>query len=180
MKQKITQNVDIPQGVKCEYSNQYLICTKDSLSSQRKIVIPKVDILIKDNKIILDCIKGNKKTYKIIMSNIAHIKNLFKGLNEPFSYELESCNVHFPMTMKVESDQLVINNFLGEKTPRKAKILPEVKVDIKGQKIIVSSHNREAAGQTAANFEKATRVTGRDRRIYQDGIFITKKPGRSL
>ncbi len=58
--------------------------------------------------------------------------------------------------------------------------LPEAKVDIKGTSITVSSSNIEAAGQTAANLEKATRLTGRDRRIFQDGIFITEKPGRKI
>ena len=102
---------------------------------------------------------------------------MFKGINEKFAYKLEACNVHFPMTLKIEGNKLAINNFLGEKTPRHAEILPNVDVDIKGQVITLTSHDKEAAGQTAANFEKATKVRNRDRRIFQDGIYITQKPG---
>jgi large subunit ribosomal protein L6 len=80
------------------------------------------------------------------------------------------------MTLKVEGSKLAINNFLGEKKPRFAEILPNVNVDIKGQNITVSSPDKEAAGQTAANFEKATKVKNRDRRIFQDGIYIVEKP----
>ncbi len=69
---------------------------------------------------------------------------------------------------------------MGETTERIAKILPNVKVDIKGSAVTVSSNNIEAAGQIAANLEKATRLTGRDRRIFQDGIFITSKCGRAI
>ena len=79
------------------------------------------------------------------------------------------------MTLKIKNNELIINNFLGEKVPRKATIFPNVEVEIKGNIIKVSSIDKEAAGHTAANMEKATKVKKRDRRIFQDGIFITKK-----
>ena len=52
----------------------------------------------------------------------------------------------------------------------------EVKVD--KENIEIKSDNIERAGQSAANIEKGTKVRNKDRRIYQDGIFITEKPGR--
>ena len=84
------------------------------------------------------------------------------------------------MNVKADNEKVIIKSFLGETTERVAKILPNVKLEIKGTNITVSSSNIEAAGQTAANLEKATRLTGRDRRIFQDGIFITEKPGRII
>ena len=81
------------------------------------------------------------------------------------------------MTLKIEGNKLAVNNFLGEKIPRYAYILPNVEVQIKGSLITILSTDKEAAGQTAANFEKATKVTNRDRRIFQDGIYIHDKPG---
>ena len=47
---------------------------------------------------------------------------MFSGLQNKFVYKLEACNVHFPMTIKIEQGFLIINNFLGEKIPRKAKM----------------------------------------------------------
>jgi len=84
------------------------------------------------------------------------------------------------MNVKIVDDKIIIKSFLGETTERVAKIASGAKVDIKGSKITVSSENIESAGQTAANLEKATRLTGRDRRIFQDGIFITSKCGREI
>jgi len=178
MRRKITQKLEIPEGITCEYNNGILKCKKDSQELSKEINIPQVKVAIAGNTITLECEKGNQKTYKIIMAFIAHLKNLFSGLEEKFVYKLEAANVHFPMTTKIEGDKVVINNFLGEKVPRYAKILPGSEVEIKGQQITVTSASKESAGQTAANLEKATKVKGRDRRIYQDGIFISEKPRR--
>ena len=176
MKTKLIEKMQIPEGIKCTFDNNILICQKDKVSLERKILIPKVKINVSGNEISFHSEKGNKIEFKIIKANLAHLKNIFDGLQNKFMYVLEACNVHFPMTLKVEKNKLVINNFLGEKTPRYAEILPEVNVEIKGQKITVSSHSKELAGQTAANIEKATRVRNRDRRVFQDGIYLTEKP----
>ena len=82
------------------------------------------------------------------------------------------------MTLKVDGKKLVINNFLGEKTPRFARIEENVDVEVKGPKVTVSSHDIEAAGRTVSLIERATNVRNRDRRVFQDGIFLTERPGR--
>lgn len=177
MKTQILEKIDIPSGVECEYKDKILICKKNSTELKRKINIPNVTISLKDDSIIFTSKKATKQEKKTITSYLYHIKNIFEGLEKKFLYKLESCNVHFPMTLKVEGNKLIINNFLGEKTPRYAEILPNVDVQIKGNSISISAHDKEAAGQTSANFEKATKVSNRDRRIFQDGIYITEKPG---
>jgi len=86
------------------------------------------------------------------------------------------------MTVEYKSkDKIaIIKNFLGEKIPRKVKIPNEVNVDVNKDIIKISSINKELAGQTAANFEKSTFISLRDRRVFQDGIFITNKAGREI
>ncbi len=180
MKTKINEKILIPEGIICEYESGILKCKKGSSETVRKIELRQTDLKIKNNEIVLECKKGNKNNFKIIKSAVAHINNMLNGLEEKFVYKLEACNVHFPITMKIDSGKLVITNFLGEKTPRIAKIFPGANVEIKGPQITITSHDREAAGKTAANMEKATKIKARDRRIYQDGIFITSKPGRKM
>ncbi|MFH1802592.1 MAG: 50S ribosomal protein L6 [archaeon] len=180
MKHQILEKVEIPEGISCQYVDGVLKCTKDSKILERKIAIPGTEVKVEGKEVILECKKGNKNHFKSIMSAMAHIDNIFTGLQEPFVYKLESCNVHFPMTIKSEGDKVTINNFLGEKVPRYAKILPGVDVKIQGPQITVSSDSRDAAGQTAANLEKATKLRGRDRRIFQDGIYLVEKPRRKM
>jgi len=176
MKTKITEQIEIPQGISCEISGKILKFKKDGNELLKKIDVPGLNVSLKDNKITLECEKGNKNDFKTIKSYVAHLKNVFTGLQSEYIYKLESCNVHFPVTIKVEGDKVAITNFLGEKTSRFAKILPGVKVEVKGQKITVSSRDKDLAGQTAANLERATRIKNRDRRIFQDGIFLTERP----
>lgn len=179
MRNKINEKIQLGEGVSCEYTDNILKFKKGSVELERTINIPIINIRVKDNELILEATKGNKIQYKRIKSQIAHIKNLIRGLNNEFVYELEACNVHFPMTLKVVGDKVLINNFLGEKQPRSAIITKGVKVEINGVKVIVKSNDLESAGQTAANLEKATKIKGRDRRVFQDGVYIVKKPERA-
>lgn len=179
-KQNLSQIVPIPSGIECTYKEDILKCKKDQLELEKRLYAPTINLKISDKEVAIKCKKGNKKDYKKLMTFQSHIKNIFRGLTENFAYHLEICNVHFPMTVKVEKDKLAINNFLGEKVPRFAQILPNVEVKVQGNKIIVSSHDKEAAGQTVSNIEQATKVKDRDRRIYQDGIHLVSKPGRKL
>ncbi len=178
MKFQITEKVEIPEGISCSYENKVLKCVKGSLEISRIVNLPKAEVKVDEKFIVLSCKKSTKKERKTIMSFLAHIKNIFAGLDKKFVYKLQAVNVHFPITLKVEGENLLINNFLGEKNPRTAKILSDVNVEVKGQEITISSKNKEAAGQTATNFEKATKIKRRDRRVFQDGIYIVEKPSR--
>ncbi|MBS3066142.1 50S ribosomal protein L6 [Candidatus Pacearchaeota archaeon] len=178
MKSEITEKIGIPEGIHCSYKDNLFTCKKNSIELSRKISLPGIPVRIEDNSIIFHSYKANKNERKIINSYTKHIKNLFQGLDEKYTYKLEACNVHFPMSVKIEGDIISVSNFLGEKIPRYAKILPNVDVQIKGAIITVTSNDKEAAGQTAANIEKVAHVRNRDRRVFQDGIYITQKPER--
>ena len=82
---------------------------------------------------------------------------------------------HFPINVSAKGKEIEINNFTGEKKPRKAEIVGNTKVEIKGKEIILKGINKEEIGQTAANLEKATKIKNRDQRVFQDGIYLTEK-----
>ena len=108
----------------------------------------------------------------------AHIKNMIKGVSEGFVYTLKICSSHFPMSVSVSGNKLEVKNYLGEKVPRVLNLVENVKVTINGEEVVVESSDKELAGQTAANIELLTRRSGFDRRVFQDGIYITEKAGK--
>jgi large subunit ribosomal protein L6 len=82
------------------------------------------------------------------------------------------------MQVNVEDEGVVIENFLGEKAPRRAPIHGNTDVSVDGEELTLSGPDIEAVGQTAADIEQLTRVTDKDVRVFQDGVYITQKPNR--
>jgi len=85
---------------------------------------------------------------------------------------------HFPMQVDVEGEEVVIENFLGEKAPRRTQIHGDTEVEIDGEQVRLDGPSIEDVGQTAADIEQLTRVTDKDVRVFQDGVYITQKPNR--
>lgn len=103
----------------------------------------------------------------------AHIRNFNQGTQEEYSKELQVIYAHFPVTIEVKNSTVYIKNFLGEKQPRVANIHGNAKVEVNGQTIKIKGHNKEDVGQTANNLRRATRITNKDNRIFQDGIYYS-------
>jgi ribosomal protein L6P/L9E len=58
------------------------------------------------------------------------------------------------------------------------KVTGNIEVEIKPPVIKIKSHDIEAAGRAASRLERGSLIKYRDRNKFQDGIFITKKPGK--
>ena len=106
---------------------------------------------------------------------------MVRGINSGFEYRLKAVYSHFPMTLKVDGNIMTITNLFGEKVPRSAN-LPwtpsEVQVRVENKvDVIVTGADREKVGQTAANIERACKIRKRDRRVFQDGIYIVSMDG---
>ena len=135
---------------------------------------------IEGNKIIFNVVKATKREKTLLGSFESHTKNMVQGVQEPFVYKLKICSGHFPMSVNVSGKEFVIKNFLGESVPRKLTLNEEAQVKVDGTEIIVTSTNKEIAGQTAASIETLCRITDRDRRIFQDGCYMIEKAGKAI
>ncbi len=180
MKKEIIKEIEIPEGVEVKFEEDELIVKGPEGENRRKFEKRIFEIEVKPDKVVLYHKKATKKEKKMINTSAAHIKNMIAGVQKKFEYRLKACFSHFPITIEIKEGKALIKNFLGEKIPREVEIPQGVEVKVNGQNISIYSCNKELAGQTAADFEKATKVPRRDRRVFQDGIFITHKAGREI
>jgi large subunit ribosomal protein L6 len=179
-RKKLIQEIEIPDGVEVEIKGGEISIKGPEGENSRKFDMRKIKLEKKDGKIILENPAVTRKDKRKINTMTAHLKNMIAGVQKKFEYKLKICSVHFPITVEIKGNKALIKNFLGEKTPRKCPIPKGAEVDITKDIIITKSVNREIAGQAAANFETATRVRNRDRRVFQDGIFIINKIGKEM
>lgn len=180
MKKELFVEIEIPEGVEVGIEGSEVKVKGAEGEVKREFNFRGLEVRKEDKKIVIGNKKSTKKEKKMMNTNAAHIRNMIKGVQEKFEYKMKIVFSHFPMTVDVQGNEAVIKNFLGEKVPRKVKIPEGAEVKIEGQEVTITSADREVAGQAAANFETATKIRNRDNRIFQDGIYITKKPGREI
>lgn len=181
MKKELYKTIEIPEGVNVEITQDEIKATGPKGESRREIRLPALIHIKKEgSNVQIGGPKISKKEKKIMNTLAAHIKNLIQGVTETFEYQLKVCSSHFPMTVTVSGDKAEVKNFLGEKIPRKVSLPKGVNVEVKKDLITITSTDKELAGQAAANLERSTKVGKRDRRVFQDGIFIIQKAGRDI
>jgi len=176
----ITEKIEIPEGVTVEIAGTLMKAKGPKGENERAFSHYKIDISKDDKVVTLHSKKPTKREKTMLYSFAAHIRNLLEGVHSGFTYKVKVCSSHFPMTVSVEQDEVVIKNFLGEKIPRKSKIMPGVDAKVDGNMIILEGIDKENTSITAARIEQSTRITNRDRRIFQDGCFIVEKAGKPI
>jgi large subunit ribosomal protein L6 len=170
----------VPEGVKVQVERGVVTVSAGEKMLSKKLDHPAVEMVVEGSKMILKCDYDSRKAKRLINTYVSHLKNLFSGLEQDFVYRLKVCSSHFPMDVSVSGDEVVIKNFLGERKSRRAKIVRKSEVEINGDVITITAPDKEAAGQTAANIENATRTRKKDRRRFQDGIYMMTKAGVDL
>lgn len=175
LEEGITEEVEIPKGMQASLEGQTLKVKGPKGETEKKFSNKDVDITIEKDNVLLKTKNRKKKVKSAVYTMSSLVSNLFKGVEKGYKYELEIVYSHFPMNVAVKDNRIQINNFLGRKQPNYSILVGSTKAEIKGNHITLTGINKEHVGQSAANLEKATRVTGKDRRVYQDGIYIIKK-----
>ncbi|MDD2837091.1 MAG: 50S ribosomal protein L6 [Methanothrix sp.] len=175
MVKEIARTVEIPEGVAVTVDGSTVKVKGPKGEVSRQLCYPMIDITKEDSRLIVNSRLDRKQHRAMVGTLAAHISNMIAGVSRGYEYKMKVVYSHFPIQLKEASNELIINNFLGERKSRSAKILPGAKVEIGKDEVTITGIDKEQVGQTMANIEQATRVHGFDIRIFQDGIYLVDK-----
>jgi large subunit ribosomal protein L6 len=175
----IEKSVDIPEDIEVVLEGRKIIVKGPKGEVSRDFSSPRFDDYItleKEGNLIKITSENETRKMKAMVGTIAaHVKNMITGVKNGYKYVLKINYVHFPITVEVKDDKVIIKNFLGEKGQRIAKIVGDTKIEVKASDMIITGIDKESVGQTAANIEQVCKIKRKDIRVFQDGIFIYQK-----
>lgn len=169
------KTVDLPSGVSASIKGRALQMKGPNGTASKEFNRIPVDVEVKGSQVKVTPFTGKKKD--VISANTVSsiVRGLVHGVTKGYEYKMKVVFAHFPVTVKVKDDNILVENFMGERSPRVAKILEGCKVTTDGDDIIIKGTSLEQIGQTAANVEQATRIKRKDQRIFLDGIYVYEK-----
>jgi len=170
--------LEIPAEVTAEMDHLDLTVEGPNGSVSRRLWFPDVSVTVEGDQVVIESDATDAKTTATMGTFESHVENMFHGVLEGWEYHMQVHYSHFPMQVKVEGDEVVISNFLGERAPRRTPILGDTEVRVDGEELALTGPDKEAVGQTAGSIEQLTRVTDKDTRVFQDGVYIVEKPGK--
>jgi large subunit ribosomal protein L6 len=179
--------IEIPEDVSAEVDHLDLTIEGPGGSVTRRLWYPNVSVSAEETEnedggnvdaVVVSSSEEDAKTNATIGTFASHVRNAIHGVTDGWEYQMEVFYNHFPMQVDVEGDEVVISNFLGEKDDRRTTIRGDTQVEVDGEELTLSGPSKEDVGQTAADIEQLTRVKGKDTRVFQDGVYITRKPAK--
>ena len=173
--EKFQDEVVIPEGVTVTQQKHMLTFVGPLGKTHKSFRKIPVKLEIAENKISMTTINHKKRDYAILHAARSVIRNICEGVIDGYTIKMKVVFAHFPFTVKVEGKDIIIENFQGERAPRKTVIVGNTKVIPKGEDVILTGEVWTDITQTAANIELKTKVKNKDHRVFLDGIYAFEK-----
>lgn len=170
--------IQLPDDVDASVDHLDLTVEGAEGSVTRRLWYPDVTVSVEDGAVVIESPNDDAETTATVGTFESHVRNMVHGVSEGWTYRMQVHYSHFPMQVQVEGDEVVVQNFLGETAPRRTTVRGDTEVEVDGEEITLTGPDKEAVGQTAGAIEQLTRVTDKDNRVFQDGVYIVEKPGK--
>ena len=169
------ERVKAPDGVQLELRGDEVAVSAKGTTLRRVLRHPRVSMALEGRELRVRSELPTRREKALVGTFAAHVRNMIQGVTTGFTYKMKIVYAHFPMKASVKGSEFVIENFLGEKAPRRTPIFGDTQVTVQGDQVVVTGPDVEHVGQTAASIERLTKIRGFDPRVFQDGIYITSK-----
>ncbi|MDW8083745.1 MAG: 50S ribosomal protein L6 [Candidatus Caldarchaeum sp.] len=171
----VEDSVSIPSDASVRIEGKKLVFEGKKGRVVKDVSHVPAEIRVEGERIVFRVPGKSRKSKALLGTLVSIAKNALTGVSKGYVYRMKVVSSHFPITVKVVGKEVHITNFIGERYVRKAKIVGDVSVQVKGDEIIISGVDRESVGQTAANIENATTIPRKDPRKFLDGIYVAEK-----
>ena len=172
---EISRTIQVPEDVTVKLQGKVVSVKGEKGSLTRDFSFASVSIDAEGQNVRVSAKWPRKKESALVGTIYSHIQNMITGVTKGYSYKIKIVFSHFPINVKLEGRKLLIENFTGERKARYVKIIGDVKVKLETEDIIVSGINLEEVSQTSANIEQASRVKGKDVRVFLDGLYVYER-----
>ena len=172
---EISENVQVPDDVDVSLEGKRFTVKGPKGTLVRDFSFAPISMELNGRTICIRAEWPRKKEASLVGTLRSHVQNMITGVRKGFTYKVKIVFSHFPISVKLKDKTVLIENFTGERSPRKAKIIGDVQVKIQSEDILVQGIDLEDVSQTAANIEQATRVKRKDPRIFLDGLYVYER-----
>ncbi|MFQ3274902.1 MAG: large subunit ribosomal protein L6 [Candidatus Nanohaloarchaea archaeon] len=170
-----TQKIELPEGFNAEYEDGILTVEGNGEEVGKKLQHALVDVEVDGDEIVFSTDESRRDIESVVSTFRSHTENMVEGLQNEHVYKMKGVYAHFPMTIKQESNKVLIENFMGERKPREINIEEGVTVEVDGEDLTIRGADKDAVSQTAGKIEQACKKGDRDPRTFQDGVYITSR-----
>src|SRR5207249_982440 len=126
----LEQTVEIPGGVEVGLDGDAIVVSAKGTTLRRKLSHPRIQIVVQGKQAKVRCEYPRRREGALVGTFAAHLRNMIVGVTEGYAYEMKIVYSHFPVKATVKGPEFIIENFLGEKFPRKTRIVGETKVEL--------------------------------------------------
>ena len=172
---EVVKSVEVPENVKVKVDGRVVTVEGERGTLTKDFSHASVSIQLEGREVKFQVNWPRKKEKAVVITVCSHVQNMIIGVTKGFTYKLKIVFSHFPISVKAREKEVLIENFMGERSPRIAKIAGDVKVSAKDEDVIVQGISIEDVSQTATNIEQATKIKRRDPRKFLDGIYVYER-----
>lgn len=176
--ERLEQVIEVPDGVEMRFAKGTMRVSGrlgDAVKDFRRIPVA-IEVSGDGRRVTARATGRRKRDYSVLNTACSIIRNLVGGVQEGYTVRMKVVYAHFPITVRVDGGEILVENFQGERSARRARIVGRgTKVDPQGEDVVITGPVLTDVTQTAANLQQHTRVKNKDHRVFLDGIYVYEK-----